>query len=304
MKKRKIILYTSIFVIVIINLLALYFFVKKPVRISLPKTAEEKRVIILKDVKYSGERRGTIDWEIKAAVAKNYMDKPVVEIETIEGTYRPKKDVFVNFNGNKGIINTEEEKGTVEGVTIEYKKEYLLKSKYMDFDFKNGITTTEAPVDIQGEKLSLKGIGLIANTDEQIVTIKKDISGFVHTDKGRFKFQSDSFQYLFKENQFVLNGRVVMKGENLNLLCNKITVKVKDNQIDMATAEGMVRLISKGSIAKGEKAVYYFKDDVINLTGSPKLVKDSVEMEGNNIKYDMKKGKFFVDMPKVRIERK
>ncbi|MCX7965365.1 MAG: LPS export ABC transporter periplasmic protein LptC [Syntrophorhabdaceae bacterium] len=304
MKRRKIILYSSIGIIIIINLLALYFFIKKPIRILLPKSAEEKKVIVLKDVKYSGEKRGRVDWEIKAEVAKNYIDRPVVEIEIIEGRYRPKADTFVIFNGNKGIINTQEERGTVEEVLIDYKNEYRLKSKYMDFDFKNGITTTEAPVHIQGEKLSLKGIGLIAKTDEETVRIKKDISGFVQTDKGRFKFQSDSFIYMLKENQFILNGRVVMKGEPLNLLCDKITVKVKDNQIDMAVAEGMVRLISKGSIAKGEKAVYYFKEDVVTLTGSPKLIRDNVEMDGNAIRYDMKKGKFSVDMPKVRIEGK
>jgi len=303
MKKRKIIINASIIVIIIINLLALYFFIKKPVRISLTKTPEDKRVIVLRDVNYTGERRGIVDWEIKAQVAKKYIDRPVIEIEIIEGRYRPKTDVFVNFNGSKGIINTEEENGTVEDVVIDYKNEYQLKSKYMDFDFKKGITTTEAPVDIHGKKLTLKGIGLIAKTEEETVRIKKDISGFVQTDKGRFKFQSDNFMYMFKENQFVLDGRVVMKSENLNLLCNKVIVKVKDNQIDMATAEGNVRLISKGSIAKGEKAVYYFKDDIVTLTGAPKLVKDKVEMEGNMIKYDMKKGKFAVDMPKVRIER-
>lgn len=258
---------------------------------------------MLKDVKYSGERRGVVDWEIKAQVAKKHIDTPTIEIEVIEGKYKPKADSFVNFNGNKGIIDTQEEKGTVEDVIIDYKNAYRLKSKYMDFDFKNGITTTEAPIDIQGEKLSLKGIGLIAKTDEEMVRIKKDISGFVQTDKGRFKFQSDSFMYMLKENQFVLSGRVVMKSENLNLLCDKVTVKVKDNQIDMATADGNVRLISKGSIAKGDKAVYYFKDDIVTLTGSPKLVKDNAEMEGNAIRYDMKRGKFSVNMPKVRIQR-
>jgi len=303
MKKRKIIIYSSISVIVLINLLALYFFIKKPVKISLPKSGEEKRVIVLRDVKYSGERHGIVDWEIKAQKAKKYIDTPVIEIEVIEGRYRPKADSFVNFNGNKGIIDTQEEKGTVDEVVIDYKNTYRLKSKYMDFDFKKGITTTEAPIDIQGEKLSLKGIGLIARTDEETVRIKKDITGFVHTDKGRFKFQSDSFMYMLKENQFFLSGRVVMKSENLNLLCDKVTVKVKDNQIDMATAEGNVRLISKGSIAKADKAVYYFKDDIVTLTGSPKLVKDNSEMEGNVIKYDMKKGKFAVNMPKVRIQR-
>ncbi|HON86152.1 MAG TPA: LPS export ABC transporter periplasmic protein LptC [Syntrophorhabdaceae bacterium] len=303
MKDRKIIVYISLILIIVVCIMAFYFFLRKPVRTSLPKSILEKKVIVFKDVKYSGEKKGVVDWEIKADMARNFIDRPVVEIEGIDGQYRPKPDVIVYFSGKKGIINTEEEKGTVEEVSINYKKEYTLKSRYMDFDFRNGITSTDAPIDIKGERLTLRGIGLIAKTDEETVRIKKDVSGFVVTDKGRFRFESDTFLYMLKENQFILDGRVVMKGEALNLLCSRVSIKSKGNDIEMAEATGKVRLISKGSMAKGEKAVYYFKDDIVTLTGSPKLVRENVEMDGDSITYDMKKGRFNVNMPKVRIER-
>ncbi|MCX8110348.1 MAG: LPS export ABC transporter periplasmic protein LptC [Syntrophorhabdaceae bacterium] len=304
MKDRKIIVYISLSLIIVVSLLAFYFFLRKPVRTSQPKSIQEKRVVVFKDVKYSGEKKGIIDWEIKADMARHFIDRPVVEIEGIDGQYKPKPDVVVYFNGKKGIINTEEEKGTVDEVSINYKKEYTLKSRYMDFDFKKGITSTDAPIDIRGERLTLRGIGLIAKTDEETVRIKKDISGFVETNKGRFKFESDTFLYMLKENQFILDGKVVMKGETLNLLCKSVSIKSKGSDIEMVEATGKVRLISKGNMAYGEKAVYYFKDDIVTLTGSPKLVRENVEMDGDSITYDMKKGRFNVNMPRVRIERR
>ncbi len=303
MKDRKIIVYISLGLIISVSLVALYFFLRKPVRTQIPKSIQEKKVIVFKDVKYSGEKRGIVDWEIKADMARNFIDKPVVEIEGIDGQYKPKPDVVVYFTGKKGIINTEEEKGTVEDVAIDYKREYNLKSRYMDFDFKNGITSTEAPIEIRGEKLTMKGIGLLAETKNETVKIKKDVSGFIVTDKGKYKFEADTFLYLLRENLFILDGRVVMKGDMLNLLCNKVSIRTRENQIEMAEATGKVRMISQGSVAQGEKAVYNFKDNSVILTGSPRLIRENVEMVGSSVKYDMKLGRFYVDMPRVRIER-
>jgi len=303
MKDRKIIVYTSLCLIIFLSLIAFYFFLRKPAKIHIPKSIQEKQVIIFKDVKYSGEKKGVVDWEINAETARNFLDRPIVEIEGIDGKYKPKPDVVVYFTGKKGIINTEEEKGTVEEVVIDYKKEYNLRSSYMDFDFKNGITFTDAPIEIRGERLTMKGIGLLAKTKDETITIKKDVSGVVVTERGRYTFESDTFQYMLKENLFVLNGRVAMKGDAINLFCNRVAIKIMEDQIEMAEATGKVRLTSERGIAHGEKAIYNFKDDAIWLTGSPRLIKDNMEMRGNSITYEMKTGRFNVDMPKVRIKR-
>lgn len=303
MKNRQVTVYIALGFIISTLLLAFYFFVKKPAKTLITKSVDEKRVIIFKDVKYSGEKRGLVDWEIKTSIARKFMDKPIVDMEDIDGQYKPKPDVTVYFKGKKGVINTDEEKGTVEQVSIDYKKEYILQSSYMDFDFKNGITTTKAPIDIKGSKLTLKGTGLIAKTAEETVRIQKDIKGFVETERGRFRFEADSFLYILKENQYILDGRVIMKGETLNMFCNKLSIKSRESELERVEATGKVRLISQGTIAKGEKAVYYFKDDVITLTESPRIVRDNVEMEGNSITYNLKKGKFSIDKPKMRIER-
>jgi len=303
MKDRKIIVFIASGFIIVTLLLALYFFVKKPARISIPVFDEEKKVIVFKDVTYSGEKKGIIDWEIIAKVARKYIDKPVIEMDDLEGKYMPKEGVIVSFKGTKGTMNTEEEKGTIENVDFIYKNIYRLKSRYMNFDFRQGITYTDAPVDIEGEKLTLNGVGLTANTEEERVRIEKDVTGYIETDKGKYRFQSNNFTYNMKDNAYVLEGKVIMKGQDISMFCDKLYLLSKENDLERIDARGRVQLISGGTVAKSEKAVYHFKDDKVVLTERPKILKDNVEMDGESIVYDLSSGIFFINMPKMRMEK-
>ncbi len=303
MKDRKLIIcVASVFVIACL-FLAIYFFVRKPVKISIPVLDEEKKVIVFKDVKYSGEKKGVVDWEINAKIARKYIDKPEIEMEDITGKYRPKADVAVSFKGSKGMMNTEQERGMIEDVDFLYKNDYRLRSKYMDFDFKKGVTYTNAPVNIEGSKLTLRGVGLTADTNEETVRIDKDVTGFIETAKGKYKFESDRFTYALKDNVYVLDGRVIMKGEDMNLMCDKLLLISKDNELERIDAKGKVRLISKGTIAKSEKAVYHFREDRVVLTENPKILKDKVEMGGESIVYSLADRKFSIKKPKMRMEK-
>jgi lipopolysaccharide transport protein LptA/LPS export ABC transporter protein LptC len=303
MKKRELIVYIALGFIGASILLALYFFIRKPEKITSPILEKGKRVIVFKDVKYSGEKRGVIDWEIRAKTARKFIDKPVIELDEIEGQYNPKANVTVFFKGTKGMMDTEEEKGNVENVDILYKDEYRLQSRFMEFDFKKGITSTSAPVDIKSSKLTLRGVGLTANTKEETVRLEKDVTGSVETDKGKFKFESDKFTYILKDNIYILDGKVIMKGEDMNLLCDKLYLFSKDNNLERIDAKGKVRLISKGTIAKSEKAVYHFKEDRVVLTEAPRILKDNVEMEGESIVYTLSNGRFSINRPKMRVEK-
>lgn len=304
MKDRRIIIYAALGLVALCLLLALYFFFfKKPFKINTPFVDSQRQAIVFKDVRYSGEKRGVVDWEIKSKVARKFIDKPIVEMEDIEGMYKPKPDVAVFFKGSVGTMDTEAEKGSVENVDIIYKNSYTLKSRFMNFDFKNGITSTTAPVDIKGTRLTLMGIGLTADTGKETVRIEKDVTGYIVTEKGKYRFESDSFTYFLKDSAYVLAGRVVMKGEEMNLLCDKLVIFSSNNEVDKVDATGKVRLISKGTIAKSEKAVYHFKEDRIVLTERPKILKNNVEMEGESIMYSLSSGKFFINKPKTRIEK-
>lgn len=302
MRKRDIFIYVIAAIIIASLFTALFFFLRKPAKITPPVLEDSKKMIVFNNVKYSGEKRGSIDWEIRAKVARKSIDKPIVEMERIEGQYKPQEEGIVFFMGTRGIINTEEEKGMVENVRIMY-NEYELATRVMNFNFKEGVTSTSAPVDIKGTKFVLRGVGLIAKTAEQTIHIERDVAGFIETEKGKYRFQSDTFTYLIKDNVYILEGKVIMKNEDMNLLCEKLYLYMKDDDIDKIDAMGKVRLISKRDIAESEKAVYNFNEDKITFTDSPKVYKDNVMLEGEPIVYNLTNKTFFVEKPKVRVEK-
>jgi hypothetical protein len=153
MNRRSTVVYTASAFIAAIVLLSVYFFLNKPERISSVPPEEGKRIILFKDVKYSGEKNGVVDWEIRAKLARKYVDKPVVEMEHLEGQYKPKADTTVFFKGLKGELDTEKEIGSVQNVEVFYKGDYEIRSSSMDFDFKKSTAWTKAPVDMKGKNL-------------------------------------------------------------------------------------------------------------------------------------------------------
>jgi LPS export ABC transporter protein LptC/lipopolysaccharide transport protein LptA len=303
MGNRKIVIYIFIGCIILSLAFALYFFVRKPDKIIPSVVDEEKKVIVFKEVKYSGEKKGVVDWEIKAKIARKYIDKPLIELETLTGQYKPKDGVVVQFQGTKGSMDTDKESGSVENVDVLYKNEYTLKSAYMDFDFKNGTTTTKAPVNITGSKLTMRGIGLTANTRQETVKLENDVSGVMETGKTRYKFKADTLIYHFKDDLYILQGKVVFNGEDMNLLCGKLFIYVSGQDLERVEAYDKVNIISKGTIAKSEKAVYHFKEGKIVFTNSPRVLKDNVEMKGESIEYDTGNRNISVNQPKIRLTK-
>jgi len=303
MGSRKIVIYVFLGFIVTSLLLALYFFVRKPDPIKPPVSDQGNKVIVFKDVKYSGEKKGVIDWELRAKIARKYIEKPVIELEDLTGQYKPKEGVLIEFRGTRGSMDTDKENGNVENVDVVYKNEYNLKTAYMDFDFKNGLTTTKAPVDISGAKVTMHGTGLLANTRQETIRIEKDVSGVIKTEKAAYQFETNTLIYHFKDNLYVLEGRVLFRGQDLNLSSDKVLIFTTGQDLERVEAYGKVNVLSKGTVAKSEKAVYHFKEGKIVFTESPVVTKDKVEMKGESVVYSTSDGKISVNRPKIRIEK-
>ena len=303
MNRRSVALYIASGFAIGILLLSIYFFIKRPERSTAPVVEEAKRVVVFRDVTYSGERKGAVDWELKAAVARKFIDRPIVELEKIEGSYRPKPDTVVLFRGSKGELDTEAEKGRIDDVEIVYKDEYTVRSKVMDFDFKNARVWTKSPVDLKGKRLTMQGVGMVADTRDQVVRVEKDVQGSVKTDTRHFKFSSERFTYRVKEDLYTFDGNVSVKSDDMDMLCDTVSVISKDDKVEKIDARGKVRLTSKGTLAKSGRAVYYFKDDRVTLEDSPVVTKDKSEMRGQKIVYDLSTGKFSVETPKMRLQR-
>ena len=156
MNRNKIV-YIAVAFIVGIIILAGYFFLQKPERATSNVKQEGKQVIVFKDIKYSGEKKGVVDWEIRAKLMRKYIDKPMVEMEGIKGTYKPKPDTVVTFTGVKGSMDTVKEVGSVQGVEVFYKGEYVIKSPSMEFDFQKSLAYHDRARGPSGEEVHHDG---------------------------------------------------------------------------------------------------------------------------------------------------
>ncbi len=304
MRRRTTVVYLASTFIAGIVLLAGYYFVNKPRSVASSHSDEGKKVILFRDVKYSGEKKGVVDWEIRAKLMRKYIDTTVVEMEGIQGEYKPKPDTVVTFTGAKGEMDTAKEVGSVQQVEVFYKGEYVIKSPSMEFDFQKSLAYTESPVELQGKKFTMVGMGLNADTAEQVITVEKDVSGTIQEEKGKYKFAADKFVYLLKDGTYIFEGNVVVKGEQMDMFCDKVRVLSSQDAMEKIDAQSQVRIVSKGTIAKSQRAVYYFKEDRVVLTDEPEIVKDNVEMKGEIITYNLTTDKFSVEKPKMRIEQR
>lgn len=254
-------------------------------------------------MKYSGEKKGIIDWEIRGKTGKKYIDKPIVEMEQMEGEYKPKAGILVRFKGSKGIMNTEQETGTVEDVRIIHNDDYTLTTKYLDFDFQKGLTTTSAPVTIKGSRLTLMGVGLVANTKEETIKIVKNVTGFVETKKEKYRFTADTFIYYMKDNRYLLDGNAMMSGEDMKVTCSRLYIYTDGEEIEKIDARGKVRMYSKGSVAKNEQAVYHFKDNKAASTEPSKAKKGRSSAAGKTNPIKPAGGKAAVEKSKNSMDR-
>jgi len=303
MKSRTTIIYIASGFVAASLIFAGYFFFKKPEKIAPPTLAEGKAAIVFKDVKYSGEKKGIIDWEIRGKTGRKYIDKPIVEIEQMEGEYKPKAGMIVRFKGSKGSMDTELETGTVEDVRIIHNNDYTLTTKYLDFDFQKGVTNTTAPVSIEGSRLTLMGVGLIANTKEETIKIVRNVTGFVETKKGKYRFAADTFVYYMKDNRYLLDGNAMMSGEDMKVTCSRLYIYTDGEEIEKIDARGKVRMYSKGSVAKNEQAVYHFKDNKAAQDEPSKKGKEQKGVAGKANPIKPAGGKPVVEKSKTRSEQ-
>jgi LPS export ABC transporter protein LptC len=303
MKSRTTIIYIASGFVAASLIFAGYFFFKKPEKIAPPTLAEGKAAIVFKDVKYSGEKKGVIDWEIRGKTGRKYIDKPIVEIEQMEGEYKPKAGMIVRFKGSKGSMDTELETGTVEDVRIIHNDDYTLTTKYLNFDFQKGLTNTTAPVTIEGSRLTLMGVGLIANTKEETIKIVRNVTGFVETKKGKYRFAADTFVYYMKDNRYLLDGNAMMSGEDMKVTCSRLYIYTDGEEIEKIDARGKVRMYSKGSVAKNEQAVYHFKDNKAAQVEPSKKGKEQKGVAGKANPIKPAGGKPVVEKSKTRSEQ-
>ena len=91
-----------------------------------------------------------------------------------------------------------------------------------------------------------------------MITVEKDVSGAIQEENGKYKFAADRFVYLLKDGTYIFEGNVVVRGEKMDMFCDKVYVLSVQDAMEKIEAEGRVRIVSKGTIAKSRAGSILF----------------------------------------------
>lgn len=149
---------------------------------------------------------------------------------------------------------------------------------------------------IQGEEERFKFKGDVRGVYHPVDEVQRSESS--ETDP--IEIHSDKLEGLKDENKATFIGNVKVSSSNYILHADRIIVKYskEDKGIEYLEARDNVRLMDpsdEASYAKGDRAVYNKKDDIIVLTGHPLLIYKHSKIHGEKIIFDLKTKKSFVE---------
>ncbi|MDW8001937.1 MAG: LPS export ABC transporter periplasmic protein LptC [Deltaproteobacteria bacterium] len=290
--------------VLLVTLLSFYFFFKKPYRFNPPKIAEEtKRMVVVKDAIYSTEKDGTVNFTVRAKLARKYLERDEIEMEGIEGTYLSGRRGKFHFKGEKGIIDTAKKRGTIYGFTASILDEYLIKIASVSFDLKDALATSEDRVYIEGERLMMQGIGIKGDLRNGRFTLLRSVSGLVRINDDGYSFQSNTFTYDRTKSMYTLSGKVKVLKSDTRIRCDTMHVYMDKDRPKRLEAIGSAEMFSNGTVAKSERAVYDFSQKRIFFLGNAYVKRDDLELKGEKIEYDLERGSFITASPKMKMFR-
>lgn len=303
MKRRRLAVLSLSFLAIFVLLFGLLYFFRDYASRKGSGESAERATAVIRGFLFTSEKDGRTDWRIRADLARKPLDREEVYIERIEGEFTPKDGVLVSFRGDHGTIDLSSGRCSLSSPRLTYNREYQFETDEMEIDLKQSLARTTRPLSISASGLDLKGLGLLGKLREGLISIDRNVKGSVLVQRGRYSFEAQRFTYDVGRDVYLLEGSARVRGQGVDLSCEKLSLMRKDGTIERMEAQGRVRIIFEGVVAEGGSALFDLKEDRIYLTDSPHIREGQRESKGDAIIYDRKRGTYFVKGPKVRIER-
>ena len=139
------------------------------------QTPEDAAFGSLDDFVYTRTEAGKVQWEIRAEQARYYPDQNEVQLDRVDGQMNsPGRQI--NLKGERGHIDLQARTGMLEGNVVGRSDDgYVLRTTRISFDANNNTTYTDEPVLLEGKNLTLQGVGMELNLDEQVFRLKDQV---------------------------------------------------------------------------------------------------------------------------------
>ena len=182
-------------------------------------------------------------------------------------------DVTVNLTSDKGIYN--KGKGEVEligNVKVSSSDGSTLETENATWSQNTKNISSDVMVRVEGDGMVAIGKGAVANSDEKVASLLKDVKVAIEPDT---KVKCDGpLTVRYDDSTAVFENNVIVKDKDGNLFADKLTVYFdKDNKkLAKVVAEDNVKVKRGNSYSISEKAVYTETTKTAQLLGRPRII--------------------------------
>jgi len=249
---------------------------------SSAKPQEPERTIADFSLSGFGEK-GRRSWEISAESADIFSE--LIKLKCFAGTlYGEEK---ITLTAQRGDFNKLENRVHLEeDVVITTESGMRLTTDYLDWDRDTARVSTEAPVDIKKDNMSVSGVGIKGNTNLKNVDLGKDVKVEINDKKKIVITCTGPLNINYTDNVAVFNDEVFVDDGESQMYADSMEVFFDISDADDSTASfaggsgkikriiarGNVKIVREGNASFSKEAVYNADDGTLTLTGEPKLI--------------------------------
>ncbi len=179
MKRIKIAILISIGLIVLVVSLILWanYRGRKPTDdIQLPKIAIEGADSRIEKVHFVEEKHGRKTWELEAKSMQHYQDQNLMILEDVRLTFFAEDGRTFTLTGKQGKVHQETKDMELEGDVVATSSDgYRFKTHSVSYDNQQKKIQTPDPVELDGDQLSLKGLGMLVDVEARTVKVLHDV---------------------------------------------------------------------------------------------------------------------------------
>lgn len=135
--------------------------------------------LALQEVQYVETERGRTKWKLRAKRVEHWIRGEVTKAYELEVVFFLEDGRVVKVRAQKGAFKHGDFIELEGGVVLQTEEGYLLRTEALRYEDRERLVRTEAPVQIEGEGVVLKGVGLEVKLKEQSFLIPKEVEATI-----------------------------------------------------------------------------------------------------------------------------
>lgn len=263
------------------GLIFLFIFLPRALSEAIPQESEQT----ISDFSLSGfGERGKRAWEITGKSADIFREQ--IKLDDFVGTIYEQEKISVT--ADRGDFNKTQNRVHLEdNVVILTESGARLTTDYLDWDRRVSQVSTEAPVDVKRDNITISGLGIEADTNLKNVDLKREVKLQINDKKNRIVITcTGPLSINYTESIAIFNKDVSVDDGQSQIYSDSMEVFFETSESDGSAgafggksgkireiiARGNVKIVREGNVSFSDQAVYNADDKNLILKGKPKLI--------------------------------